>query len=191
MVFDQSCAAEARRLRKRGVVATPTARVAINDRVCEGCGDCNTQSNCVAVEPYETVRGRKRRINQDGCNIDTSCLKGYCPSFVTVENAVLRKPVGNAAAVDRLGADLPEPTTPVSDSVAAAVHLAGTVAASVTLPAINPQPGQPTSKTITTTRYAGDSALGLLAFQADPTQCAGSGVSSAGISGTVGLGSQN
>ena len=78
-----------------------------------------------------------------------------------------------------------------TDSVAAAVHLAGTVAPSVTLPAINPQPGQPTSKTITTTRYAGDSALGLLAFQADPTQCAGSGVSSAGISGTVGLGSQN
>ena len=78
-----------------------------------------------------------------------------------------------------------------TDSVAAAVHLAGTVAPSVTLPAINPLPGQPTSKTITTTRYAGDSALGLLAFQADPTQCAGSGVSSAGISGTVGLGSQN
>jgi indolepyruvate ferredoxin oxidoreductase len=117
LIFDQSCAAEARRLRKRGVVPTPTARVAINDRVCEGCGDCNHQSNCVAVEPYETSRGRKRRINQDGCNIDTSCLKGYCPSFVTVENAVLRKPVGNFDLVDRLSADLPAPPARESDSV--------------------------------------------------------------------------
>lgn len=117
LIFDQSCAAEARRLRKRGIIETPPDRVAINDRVCEGCGDCNYQSNCVAVEPLETRRGRKRRINQDGCNIDMSCLKGYCPSFVTVEKAVLRKPKANNEIVDRLCIDLPVPAIGAANGV--------------------------------------------------------------------------
>ena len=131
IIFDQSCAAESRRLRKRGVLPTPTARVAINDRVCEGCGDCNHQSNCVAVEPFETSRGRKRRIDQDSCNIDTSCLKGYCPSFATIENAVLRRPVGHGELVDRLSSDLaapaPRPTGLTVNVVVAGVGGTGVV----------------------------------------------------------------
>ena len=87
IVYVQTCAAEKRRRRKRGTYPDPSRRVFINPEVCEGCGDCSVQSNCVAVEPLETALGRKRKINQSTCNKDFSCVKGFCPSFVTIENA--------------------------------------------------------------------------------------------------------
>ncbi|HEU0224429.1 MAG TPA: indolepyruvate ferredoxin oxidoreductase family protein, partial [Steroidobacteraceae bacterium] len=111
LVYDQTCAAEKRRRRKRGTMADPPRRVVINELVCEGCGDCGLASNCVSIVPVETEFGRKRQIDQSSCNKDYSCLKGFCPSFVTVEGAALRKP--RPAAADDDPNDLPEPELPV------------------------------------------------------------------------------
>ncbi|WP_306113914.1 MULTISPECIES: indolepyruvate ferredoxin oxidoreductase family protein [unclassified Roseovarius] len=91
IVYIQTCAAEKRRRRKRGLFPDPDKRVFINTDICEGCGDCGVQSNCVSIVPVETELGRKRAIDQSSCNKDFSCLKGFCPSFVTLEGATIRK----------------------------------------------------------------------------------------------------
>ena len=98
MIYDQTCAAEKRRRRKRGKFPDPAKRAFINDAVCEGCGDCSVQSNCLSVEPLETEFGRKRQINQSSCNKDYSCVTGFCPSFVTVHGGGVRKPKPQAGA---------------------------------------------------------------------------------------------
>ncbi len=114
IIYDQTCATEKRRRRKRGTLLTPAKRVVINELVCEGCGDCGEQSNCLSVEPLETGFGRKRTINQSSCNQDFSCLKGFCPSFVTVEGGQLKKKAkGQAGSPYALGA-LPEPVLPAT-----------------------------------------------------------------------------
>jgi indolepyruvate ferredoxin oxidoreductase len=103
IIYDQICATEKRRKRKRGAMAVPDVSVVINERVCENCGDCTVQSNCVAVEPVETPYGRKRRISPSTCNTDLSCLKGFCPSFVTVGAA--RKPPKPSARILEMEAE--------------------------------------------------------------------------------------
>src|SRR5262249_22961441 len=114
LLYDQTCAAEKRRRRKRGTFPDPDKRVFINPAVCEGCGDCSVKSNCVAVSPLETELGTKREIDQSACNKDFSCLNGFCPSFVTVNGAKIRKakrPAGESGIAHML-ASLPEPKQP-------------------------------------------------------------------------------
>jgi len=111
LIYDQTCAAEKRRRRKRGTFPDPDKRVFINHQVCEGCGDCSVASNCVSVEPLETDLGRKRRINQSSCNKDFSCINGFCPSFVTVHGAAVRKAKPMEGDLDAAMEALPEPET--------------------------------------------------------------------------------
>ncbi|WP_321948947.1 indolepyruvate ferredoxin oxidoreductase family protein [Paraburkholderia sp. J10-1] len=111
LIYDQTCATEKRRRRKRGTYPDPAKRVVINEAVCEGCGDCSVQSNCLSVEPLDTEYGTKRQINQSTCNKDFSCLKGFCPSFVTVEGGQLRKPKTSSVANDAMPG-VPTPDVP-------------------------------------------------------------------------------
>jgi indolepyruvate ferredoxin oxidoreductase len=151
LIFDQTCAAEKRRRRKRRDYPVPGKRLFINDRVCEGCGDCSVQSNCVSIEPLETPFGTKRRINQSSCNMDFSCAKGFCPSFVEVEGAGLRKSGAAPEVIIEAAARLPAPAiegadrafrilltgiggmgvTTVSSILAMAAHIDGRQAASL------------------------------------------------------------
>jgi indolepyruvate ferredoxin oxidoreductase len=110
LIYDQTCAAEKRRRRKRGKLDDPPVRVFINERVCEGCGDCSVQSNCVSVKPLPTELGIKRTIDQSACNKDYSCVKGFCPSFVSITGGTPRKQAGRAT----LPAEIPLPPDPVA-----------------------------------------------------------------------------
>jgi indolepyruvate ferredoxin oxidoreductase len=112
IIYDQTCATEKRRRRKRGTMVDPAVRVVINELVCEGCGDCSVKSNCLSVEPLETEFGRKRTINQSTCNKDMSCLKGFCPSFVTVEGGKLKAKAKSQAPSPYGMGELPEPALP-------------------------------------------------------------------------------
>ena len=124
LIHDQACAAENRRARSRGKLATPDFRVVINERVCEGCGDCGAKSNCLSVQPVDTPYGRKTRIDQTSCNFDFSCMEGDCPAFATVStDPASQKLTGTSTgAVDV--SDLPEPT-PVVDPSRFTVRLSG------------------------------------------------------------------
>ncbi|MCD8517790.1 MAG: indolepyruvate ferredoxin oxidoreductase family protein [Burkholderiaceae bacterium] len=122
LIYDQTCAAEKRRRRKRGSFPDPAKRVVINDLICEGCGDCGVQSNCVAIQPLETEFGRKRTIDQSACNKDFSCLKGFCPSFVTVQGGQLRKP---APVTLENNSPLPDPDRPNLEHGVYSVLVAG------------------------------------------------------------------
>ncbi|MEQ8955798.1 MAG: indolepyruvate ferredoxin oxidoreductase family protein, partial [Gammaproteobacteria bacterium] len=112
LIFEQTCAAEKRRRRKQRLLEDPPVRVVINPEVCEGCGDCNSESNCLSVVPLDTELGRKRQIDQDSCNKDFSCLRGFCPSFVTVTGADLKK-----SSVDLRSARLPALSEPELPSI--------------------------------------------------------------------------
>jgi indolepyruvate ferredoxin oxidoreductase len=122
IIYDQTCAAEKRRRRKRGTYPDPDQRVFINQAVCEGCGDCSKASNCLSVEPVETEFGRKRHIDQSSCNKDFSCVNGFCPSFVTVHGA---KPRKSRAKLDPTTRPLPVPTLPALGGAPYNILIAG------------------------------------------------------------------
>ena len=115
LIYDQVCAAEKRRRRKKGLLVDPPKRVFIHPEICEGCGDCSVQSNCLSILPLETELGRKRQIDQSACNKDFSCVKGFCPSFVTVVGGQLKKQTLDLTDTDQNFEALPEPRLPTLD----------------------------------------------------------------------------
>jgi indolepyruvate ferredoxin oxidoreductase len=124
LIYDQTCAAEKRRRRKRGLYPDPAKRAFINEAVCEGCGDCSVKSNCLSVVPVETEFGRKRMIDQSTCNKDYSCVEGFCPSFVTVHGGDLKRgapasenPADEGKSAPDLFEALPDPALPTLDGV--------------------------------------------------------------------------
>jgi indolepyruvate ferredoxin oxidoreductase len=123
IIYAQTCATEIRRKRKRGLIPDPVKKVFINERVCEGCGDCSVKSNCMAVEPVETEYGQKRKIDQSACNIDAACAEGFCPSFVTLEGARIAPPKPRANTAEGVLVD-PDPYI-LSDSEVFNLVLAG------------------------------------------------------------------
>jgi indolepyruvate ferredoxin oxidoreductase len=138
LIYDQVCATEKRRRRKRGSMEQPTRHVVINESVCENCGDCSTQSGCIAIEPVETELGRKRRINPTSCNVDLTCLKGFCPSFVTVDGAPAAPDAdthweGREAELAASLADPVLPTAPVWRGLFAGIGGGGIVTAGAVL----------------------------------------------------------
>lgn len=181
LIYDQTCAAEKRRRRKRGKLADPDRRVVINELVCEGCGDCGVQSNCVAITPLETEFGRKRAIDQSSCNKDMSCLKGFCPSFVTVHGA---RPHERSTET---GFDLPEPVLPTLDGdyailvtgvggtgvvtigalIAMAAHLEGKGVGAIDMAGLAQKGGPVTSHIRIAATPAGISAIRVAAGGAD------------------------
>jgi indolepyruvate ferredoxin oxidoreductase len=146
IVYDQTCAAEKRRRRKINTYPDPDRRVFINALVCEGCGDCSVQSNCLAIQPLETELGRKRKIDQSACNKDFSCVNGFCPSFVTVEGG---RPRRSARADVSAADDLAEPIVPTIgvgfDMVIAGVGGTGVLTVSAIVLRALPIPSNPLS----------------------------------------------
>ncbi len=127
LIHDQGCAAEIRRARKRKTVATPTTRVVINHRICEGCGDCGNVSNCLSVQPVETPLGRKTQIDQASCNLDLSCLEGDCPAFMTVEVGDGEKPpLATSPPLDPMTISVPDPDPVTGSTVLRLAGIGGT-----------------------------------------------------------------
>jgi indolepyruvate ferredoxin oxidoreductase len=157
IIYDQVCATEKRRRRKRGTMAQPVRSVQINAEVCENCGDCSVQSSCIAIEPVETELGRKRRINPTSCNVDLSCLKGFCPSFVTVAGPP-RAPAADPrwrAQEQALAPGLPEPVISVRASPWRGVFAGIGGGGIVTTGAIVAQAAQLDGRTVTTLDHTG------------------------------------
>ena len=112
IIYDQTCAAEKRRRRKKGILPEPNKKIFINEEVCEGCGDCGIQSNCVSIVPVETEYGRKRQIDQSNCNKDYTCVDGFCPSFISVEGDVSLKKNYNKDLLDKISSSISDPEFP-------------------------------------------------------------------------------
>ena len=112
IIYDQTCAAEKRRRIKKSILPEPNKKIFINEKVCEGCGDCGIQSNCVSIVPVETEYGRKRQIDQSNCNKDYSCVDGFCPSFVSVEGNLTIKKNNNKELIKKINSSISEPKLP-------------------------------------------------------------------------------